>query len=135
VLKIHYEHPIALINGSYLFLYDLNIGPYLSSWSPNSTAYFTIRIETNASNLRAYTTETDSTWNPKNYTLSKEDTTETVTIQMYSELSQPLAGDLVVMFTESSAQIPDKFPYWIIVPLLIVIAVLAVIVYRKKHRQ
>lgn len=135
VLKIHYEHPIALINGSYLFLYDLNISPYLSSWSPNSTAYFTIRIETNASNLRAYTTETDSTWNPKNYTLSKEDTTETVTIQMYSELSQPLAGDLVVMFSDSSAQIPDKFPYWVIVPLLIVIAVLAVIVYRKKHRQ
>jgi len=135
VLKIHYEHPIALINGSYLFLYDLNISPYLSSWNPNSTAYFTIRIETNASNLRAYTTETDSTWNPKNYTLSKEDTTETVTIQMYSELSQPLAGDLVVMFTESSAQVPNELPYWIIVPLLIVIAVLAVIVYRKKHRQ
>jgi hypothetical protein len=26
-LKIHYEHPILLINGSYTFLYDLNISP------------------------------------------------------------------------------------------------------------
>jgi hypothetical protein len=30
-LKIHYEHPLEMINGSYLFLYDLNISPYLSS--------------------------------------------------------------------------------------------------------
>jgi hypothetical protein len=33
VLKIHYEHPVQLINGSYLFLYDLNIREYLSDWS------------------------------------------------------------------------------------------------------
>ena len=45
-LKIHYEHPLEMINGSYLFLYDLNISPYLSSQSNNSTAYFTIQMQT-----------------------------------------------------------------------------------------
>ena len=41
VLKIHYEHPIMLINGSYTFLYDLNISPYLSPWSNKSTPTLT----------------------------------------------------------------------------------------------
>ena len=133
-LKIHYEHPLAVVNGSYLFLYDLNISPYLTPWSTNSTANFNVRMETASSNLRVYTTETDSTWNPKNYTLIKEGTTEIVSIQMYSELSKPLAGDLVVMFSDSAAQMPDELPYWIIVPLLIIEALLAFIIYKKKHQ-
>ena len=134
-LKIHYEHPLAVVNGSYLFLYDLNLREYLSPWSPNSTAHFNIRMETDSANIRAYTTETDSKWNPKNYTLSKEGTTEIISIQMYSELSKPLAGDLVVMFDDSSTQMPDELPYWVIVPLLIVTVILALIVYRKKNRR
>ena len=56
VLKIHYEYPVQVINGSYVFLYDLNIREYLSHLSPNSTAYFTVRMETNASNMQAFTT-------------------------------------------------------------------------------
>jgi hypothetical protein len=135
LLTIHYEHPLAVANGSYIFLYDLNISPYLSYWSNSSTAYFTIRLETTSSNIRVFTTETDSDWNTKNFTLSTEGSAKIVSIQMRSELSKPLAGDLVVMFTDSSAQVPDEFPYWTIIPLLIVVAVMAVIIYRKKHRS
>ena len=135
VLEIHYEHPIQLVNESYLFLYDLNISPYLSEQSPNSTAYFTIRMEKNASNLQAFTTETDSLWNPKNYTSHKEGATEIVSIVMFSEFGKPLAGDLVIMFSDNAAQMPDELPYWIILPLLIIAALLAAIVYRKKQRQ
>jgi hypothetical protein len=134
-LKIHYEHPLANVNGSYLFLYDLNISPYLTPWSTNSTATFNIRMETASSNLRVYTTETDTKWNPKNYTTNKEGTTEIVNIQMYSEYLKPLAGDLVVMFSDSAAQVPDELPYWIIVPLLIIEALLAFIIYKKKHQS
>jgi hypothetical protein len=134
-LKIHYEHPLAKVNGSYLFLYDLNISPYLTPWSNNSTANFNIRMETASSNLHAFTTETDSIWNPINYTISKEGTTEIVSIRMYSEYSKPLAGDLVVMFSDSSPQMPNELPYWIIVPLLIIEGLLAVIIYKKKHQQ
>jgi hypothetical protein len=133
LLTIHYEHPLAVANGSYIFLYDLNISPYLSYWSNSSTAYFTVRLETTSSNIRVFTTETDSDWNTKSFTLSTEGSAKIVSIQMRSELSKPLAGDLVVMFDDSSAQMPDETHYWVIVPLLMVAVILALIVYRKKR--
>jgi hypothetical protein len=134
VLKIHYEHPVQLVNGSYLFLYDLNIREYLSPWSPNSTAYFTIRMETNISNLQAYTTETDSIWNPINYTSSQEGTTEIVAIQMHSEYSKPLLGDLAITFSGAETE-TTAVPSWIIIPILLIAALLAVILYRKMHQR
>lgn len=133
VLKIHYEHPVQVINGSYLFLYDLNIRDYLSDWSPNSTAYFTIRMETTASNLQAFTTETDSVWNPIDYTTSQEGVTEVIAIQIYSERSK-LLGDLVITFSGAEIE-TTAVPSWIILPILLVVALLAVIAYRRRHRQ
>jgi hypothetical protein len=127
-LEIHYEHPLEQVNGSYIFLYDLNISPYLSSWSPNSTAYFTIRFDTEVSDLRAYTTETDTVWNPINYTITKEGDTEVVAIQMYSDYSKPLLGDLAVMF--SNEEIPE-FPAWIVPAVFVVVALLAALGYKK----
>jgi hypothetical protein len=134
VLKIHYEHPVQLINGSYLFLYDLNISPYLSSQSPSSTAYFTLRMETNTSNLQAYTTETDSIWNPINYTAIQEDTTEIIAIQIHSEHSKPLLGDLAITFSGAETE-TTAVPSWIIIPVLLIAALLAVIIYRRRQRQ
>lgn len=134
VLKIHYEHPVQQINGSYLFLYDLNISPYLSQWSPNSTAYFTIRMDVNVSNLRAYTTKTDSVWNPINYTVSQEGVTEVVAVQMRSEYSKPLLGDLVIMFSGAEAETVEV-ALWVIIPLIVVAALLVFIIYRRKHLQ
>jgi len=134
VVKIHYEHPVQLINGSYLFLYDLNISPYLSSQSPSSTAYFTIRMEINISNLQAYTTETDSIWNPINYTTSQEGTTEIITIQIHSEYSKQLLGDLAIMFSDAETE-TTAVSSWIIIPVLLIAALLAVIFYRRRHRQ
>ena len=134
-LKIHYEHPLAVVNGSYLFLYDLNIVSYLSPWSTNSTAQFNIRMETAYSNLQAFTTETDTLWNPKNYSVSNEGATEVVKIQMYSEYLKPLAGDLVVMFSGSAAQVPVEVAYWVVAPLLAFEVLLAFIIYKKKHQS
>ena len=134
VLTIHYEHPLEQVNGSYLFLYDLNISPYLSPWSPNSTAYFTIRMEANVSNLRAYTTETDSVWNPIDYTTSQDGTTEVAALQMYSEYDKPLLGDLVIMFFDSKAETAEV-TLWVIIPLLVAAALVAFVIYRRKHLQ
>jgi hypothetical protein len=136
LLTIHYEHPLEMVNGSYLFLYDLNISPYLSPLSNNSTAYFKVRLETADSNVRAYTTQTDSVWNPKNFTLNSEDGVDVMSIQMLSVFDEPLAGDLVVMFNDSSVQVPEQFPYWlIIVPVFVAAGLLAALVYRKKHKR
>jgi hypothetical protein len=135
LLTIHYEHPVAVVNGSYLFLYDLNISDYLTSLSNSSIAYFTVRFETAVSDIRAYTTWTDSVWNPKDFALSSEGGVETVAIQMRSVRGEPLAGDLVVMFDDSSARVPEEFPYWLIaVPVFVVAGLLAALVYRKKSR-
>ncbi len=102
VLKIHYEHPIMKINGSYAFLYDLNISPYLSPWGTKSTAYFNIRFETDYTGLQINTIAVNGTLNPVNYSTTKEDEAETVTLQIVSEYSKPLLGDLLISFTESN---------------------------------
>jgi hypothetical protein len=129
-LKIHYEHPLQVVNGSYLFLYDLNISPYLSTANNNSTAYFTVRMETNYTNLQAYTTETDAKWNPINYTVTKEGSMDIVSIVMYSEYSKPLLGDLVVEF--SGSEIPE-YPYLGVVVVAAGFSTLALVYIKSKR--
>jgi hypothetical protein len=134
VLTIHYEHPLAYVNGSYLFLYDLNIEPYLSSESNSSMAYFTVRFETEVSNVHVYFAESDSVWNQKNFTRSIEEGVDIVTVQMHSVFGEMLAGDLVVMFSEAST-CSTGFPYWMIVVSLVTVAGLLSLVWFKKKQN
>lgn len=133
MLKIHYEHPIQVINGSYVFLYDLNIREYLSRWSPNSTAYFTIRFEVNVSDVKAFTTATDSVWRPIDYEVSQENAAKILRLHIFSEYSKPLLGDLAVMFSLAETE-PTAVPSWTLIPMLVIVALLVVAVYRwLKH--
>ena len=102
VLKIHYEHRLEDVNGSYLFLYDLNITPYLSPQSTKSTAYFTI---------------------------TREGSIEIAAIQMRSEYDEPLFGDLVVVF--SSDQV-EEFNLWIIAVAVDVVLIILLIYVKRK---
>jgi hypothetical protein len=131
VLGIHYEHPLQMVNGSYLFLYDLNISPYLSPENNNSTAYFTIRLETNMTDVKAFTTETDAQWNPINYTLTKDGNSDVVSIVMHSEYDKPLLGDLVVELSNADS-VPE---YTAIVLVVIVMVVSSVLVVAKSFRR
>jgi hypothetical protein len=139
-LKIHYEHPLQTLNGSYLFLYDLNISPYLTEQNQNSTAYFTVQIPGDATNLRAYTAPPESTaneWKPINYTTTIKNATTTVSIPMYSEYhglsGKPLPGDLVVEFSTDNQS--AAFSWWIITAFVVagVGLFLAVLVYLKRR--
>ena len=94
MLKIHYEHPILLINGSHTFLYDLNISPYLSPWSNKSTAHFEISFETDYKDLQAHTIATDGTLRTVDYVVTEE----TASLQVVSEYAEPLPGDLLISF-------------------------------------
>ena len=87
-----------------MFLYDLNISPYLSPWSNKSTAYFSIKFETNYTDLQVNTIATSGTLKPVDYTTTKQDETETVTLQIVSEYEEPLLGDLLITFTPSEGQ-------------------------------
>jgi len=131
-LKIHYEHPLQIVNGNYLFLYDLNISPYLSKQSNNSTAFFTIQMQTNFTSLNVYSTETDDKWNPVNFTLKKNDSTEGVSVQMYSEYGKPLLGDLVVEFSQDRQV--SEFPLWTLPTFSIAVLLIAVFYKRRTAK-
>jgi len=138
-LRIHYEHSLEVLNGSYLFLYDLNISPYLSEQNENSSAFFTVRMETNFTNLHAYIALPDSTareWKPINYTTSTEKSTKVVSILMYSEYpgvsGKPLPGDLVVEFSNPNQT--SDFPLWIIAILFFASLLLVVFFYIKRRK-
>ena len=130
-LKIHYEHPLQSVNGSYLFLYDLNISPYLSAKSNNSTAYFTIHLQTNSTNISAFTTETDTKWNPLSFVNQSEGSNQTLSIMMHSEYEKPLLGDLVVEFSNPD-QVPE-YPYWLIVAVAIGLTLSTLLIARNKR--
>lgn len=132
-LKIHYEHPLEKINGSYRLLYDLNISPYLSPQSPNSTAYFQIDIRSDFTDLRAFNTETDNKWNPVIYNLTKTNTSQIVSIEEFSEYGKPLLGDLVIEF--SLNQVPE-FPFLVAITLFIVVLLAVIVVLLLlRHRK
>jgi hypothetical protein len=137
VLKIHYEHPLETVNDSYMFLYDLNISPYLSGQSGNSIAYFMVRMDANAKDLHVYTAPPDSVasqWKPINYTATTDGTTKVVSVEMYSEnpevSGKPLPGDLVVEFSVPD-QVPE-LPAWIIPVLVVSVLVAALVSVKRK---
>jgi hypothetical protein len=132
-LRIHYEHPLQEVNGSYIFLYDLNISPYLSEQSPNSTAYFNIQMSTNFTDLRVYNTETDTKWNPAIYNLTKTDSSQMISIQQFSEFGKPLLGDLVVAFS-LNRQVPE-FPSVFATVFLIIAMLASGLVLRATQRH
>lgn len=145
VLKIHYEHPIMMINGSYTFLYDLNISPYLSPWSNKSTAYFNIKFETDYTDLQINRVATSGALNPVDHTVTKEDTAETVTLQIVSEYSKPLLGDLLISFTEDKAtesansgffgsSLPIEYGYTIVAVTVAVAAIAGYVILKRFRR-
>lgn len=95
-LAIHYEHPVEIINGSYTFLYDLNIESYLSPTDPISTAYFRVSPDLDYSDVTVYSTGFTGQWSPMNFTRTENGNTQTLTFNVTSEYAKPLLGDIVV---------------------------------------
>jgi hypothetical protein len=140
LLTIHYQHPILQANGTYMFLYDLNISPYLSNASGESTAHFNIFFQTNCSDINVYMVPGDSsiprdnTRTPVNFTISKDNSTQTVVFNLTSDYSLPVPGDELVTFRASQNQVPEFSPWTI--PLLLSLMVAAgLLVYFKKRRH
>ena len=132
VLEIHYEHPIEPVNGSYSFLYDLNITPYLSPLYPNSTAYFSIRTEFYCLDLKVLTVPSDNVRNPVDYTIKSESNLETITFNVTSEYSKPIPGDLVVVF-----RVLETFPTILVVASTASVAIICtgLLIYFKKRKS
>jgi hypothetical protein len=98
----HYEHNIQRIGGNCTFLYAMGTGRYLETYAKETVAYIHIYMEVNYTNLHAYTVGIKNgawTWKPANYTVTKIDTTDIITLTITSELFQPLIEDLLITFT------------------------------------
>lgn len=132
VLQIHYDHPIMIENGTYRFLYDLNISPYLSATNPNSTAYFNLKMENEWANLQVFTTPKDNEKNPLNFIVQKQANPKEVTFEVTSEYSKTLPGDVLVTFNGGLQT--QVFPYLTVAAILVVAAVvgLGVLLLRKN---
>ncbi len=124
VLQIHYEHPVQVINGTYVFLYDLNIGPYLSMTNPQSTAHFRVQLDANCSDVKVYTTGYSGTWKPAIYSRPEN----VVTFDIVSTYDS-LLGDIVV--TLGTVEVPE-LPIWAIL-LVSFLCMVGVIAYQKKR--
>ena len=133
-LKIHYEHPVKLTNGSQTFLYDLNISPYLSEWATKSTAHFTIHMDTTYANLNVEAIDTDETLTQIDYTTKTDNDARTVTFQVISEYNKPLLGDILVTFTATNQPTFLEVPYLLFILPFAVTATLIVhfAIKRKK---
>lgn len=126
VLDIHYEHPVQFINGSYMFLYDLNVYPYLSESANKSVAYFAVNMNVNFTDLMVQTVRLDEPMAPIEYTTLNGDPAE-ISVQMVSEYGKPLLGDLLFSFTaDEPRQISDQPSSW--VTLLIAAIVLSIVI-------
>jgi hypothetical protein len=134
-LSIHYEHPIILNNGSYQFLYDLNIESYLSSYCPNSTAFFTLKTEKTLPNFRIFTVSNDTAREEKNYASQSNGSQQIVTFEVTSDFNETLPGD--VLFTFSNGEtIQDSTQAEIILSVALATILAAILlVYYKKHKK
>ncbi len=113
LLTIHYQHPIVWANGTYMFLYDLNISPYLSNSSTASTARFTVLFKTNCTGIKVYTVPGDESIlrnevrTPVNFTLSEDNGTQAASFNITSDYGKPVPGDELVTFNEAHTQVPE----------------------------
>ena len=135
VLRIHYEHPVQVINGSRMFLYDLNIAPYLSASANKSLARFTIFMDVNFTDLSVNTVSVgDERLKPIDYSITEENPKE-IRLTMVSEFDKPLLGDLLVLYrtADSEKKVDSADPFWFYV--LATVSVLAALLILRRTRR
>lgn len=136
VLKIHYEHPVQIINDSYMFLYDLNIASYLSATNNKSVCHYSIRMESEYTNFKVNTVAVeDERLKPIVFTVSGSNPAE-IKIDETSEFGKPLPGDLLVSFSEPETQTVSD--WWIggsilIIAFIVVILIINGLIRRRKN--
>ncbi len=143
LLTIHYQHPVFPVNGSYVFLYDLNISPYLSDSSSSSIAYFNVRFETSISDIHVYTVPgdssvpRDSTRTPINFTISQSNSAKVATFNITSDYSKPVPGDELITFQDSQAQVPEfpmEYGYAIVAAAAVIVIIAAFAIMLRKRK-
>ncbi len=141
LMTIHYQHPIMPVNGTNMFLYDLNISPYLSYSSNNSVAIFNVVFQAKCSDIMVYVVPgdcsiiRDDTRTPVNFTLSRFNGMQIAAFNITSNYTKPIPGDQLITFKNLQSQIPE-YPTWAMLISLIIIAEgTFLLVYRKEKNS
>jgi hypothetical protein len=138
VLRIHYEHPLQVVNGSFTFLYDLNIQEYLSAEQNTSVAHFTITLNIDYANLMINTVDPETeTLKPIAFTVLGEKPAE-IRINELSEFNATLPGDLLVSFSAKTANdgvMPIAAASAIIAGLFLVVVVAYAFARRRRNKR
>ena len=130
VLRIHYEHPLQMINGSYMFLYDLNIQEYLSAVCNSSVAHFTVTMDVNYADLKVNTVDpATEVLKPIEY-VTMGDGGAIIKIDEVSEFAKTLPGDLLVSFSFAQTSVSIAA-----VSVSVVVIAVAGAVYLKRHKR
>jgi hypothetical protein len=111
LVEIHYEHPIEVINGSYTFLYDLNISPYLSPLNLTSTAHFNVQLQLNISELKVFRTGSEGIWTQINFNRTTTTQGEIVKFDIKSDYDKQLLGDIAFVLRDVSV---PEFSAWVV---------------------
>jgi parallel beta-helix repeat protein len=134
LLEINYKHPIQVVNGSYMFLYNLNVSSYLSPFSAKSVAEFNVKLQDlppNATDLNVFTMGSEEGGKSVNLTLDKNADGATCTFYIVSEYNHELPGDIVMILRPS---VVPEFPVWIF-PFLSVATAIVIAIYKKKRNR
>jgi len=132
LLEIHYEHPVQVINGSYTFLYDLNISPYLSAFSVVSTAHFNVELPADSAGIDVYRTGVSSgAWQPTWNMNATNAARQVLAFDVISEYNKPLLGDIA--FVMRGATVPE-FTTWMILSLFGLMTICAFALSRKRNK-
>ncbi len=138
VLRIHYEHPLQVINGSFTFLYDLNIKEYLSVVYNSSVAHFKIVMDVNYTNLKVNTVDPETeTLKPIDYA-TLDDKNKVIVIDEVSEFGKTLPGDLIVSYSEKTSDniiLPILTAVFAVGLISVGIIVYAPVLARRKSRR
>ncbi len=137
-LRIHYEHPIQVINGSYAFLYDLNIQEYLSAEQNASVAHFIVTMDTEFENLKVYSVDPETeAVKPMAFSVTGEKPV-VIKINEVSDFNAPLPGDLLITFSEKEGSSDSTFiigALGVAVTLITVFAIVSLFLRRRRNRQ
>jgi hypothetical protein len=131
MLEIHYEHPIEVVNGSYTFLYDLNISPYLSPSNPTSTALFNVQLPLNISDLKVFRTGSEGIWTQINCNRTTTTQGEIVKFGIVSDYDKQLLGDIAFVLQDDSV---PEFSSWAVLSS-VMFATFVVLGFYLKRRE
>jgi hypothetical protein len=139
-VEVDYEHSVPLYDQNFTYFYAM--GTWKNVYAKQMTAYVTADIteeftnENKTLSIHSYEILFNSTnqewiWKPLECTVSGANATFHVSATVHSDMFAPINGDFLLTFkTEGTT---PEFSLLLISSLLIISALLATIIYKRKH--